>query len=405
MNKPLTVILVTVTLDAIGLGLILPILPALLREVSHQTEVAVHFGLLWACYALMQFLFSPVLGVLSDRFGRRPVLLMSLAGACVDYLVMAFAASLWILYVGRIVAGITGANMTVATAYIADITPEDQRAKRYGFMHACFGLGFIAGPALGGLLGDLSPRYPFLAAAAMNGLNFLLGCFVLPESRRTEAKKVEVKHLNPLRPLRHVWLLGGIGALLTIYIVMSMVGQVPMALWVIYCEEKFAWGAAMVGLSFAVFGLLHAVAQAFMTGWITKKLGEFGAIVFGILADATGYLLMAFATAGWVVFPIIPFLCLGGIAMPALQSLLSQRVSEEHQGELQGTLVSLTSLVTIFGPPIATTLHSYVANPQVGYVWIAAAALYLISVPALRQLRQSRPVERRSPELTSVTNG
>lgn len=381
MNRSLIVILATVTLDSVGIGLVTPVIPSLLRELSHDTHVAGKFGYFLALYSLMQFVFSPVLGSLSDRFGRRPVLLVSLAGAAIDYTVMALTPLLSVLYIGRVVAGITGANMAVATAYIADISREDERAKRFGYMNACLGLGFVAGPMLGGLVGAFSPRYPFLLAAVFNGLNFLVGYFVLPESRSPEANRTEKKSLNPIASMRWVWGVKVLLPLLSIFFVIHLVGQVPGTIWVIYGEDKFGWDARTVGLSLAAFGILFAVTQAFLTEPATKRFGERGAIVVGLLMDSTGYVLIAFATKGWMAFAVMPFLVAGGIAMPALQSLLSKQVDEGKQGELQGTLTSLMSLTSIFGPVVVTEL--YAAVSWTGVVWVAGAALYVLCFPAL----------------------
>ena len=390
MNKSLLVILATVTLDAVGMSLIMPILPGLLRELTGRDQVAGPFGVLLSIYALMQFVFSPILGALSDRFGRRPVLLVSLAGAAVDYLVMSMTSTLSILYVGRIVAGITGANMAVATAYIADITPEEDRSRRYGAMNACLGLGFVAGPLLGGTLGTISPRAPFLLAAVLNGLNFLLGLVLLPESRAGGPGRFGAASLNPFASLGRYLRLDGLPPLLTAFFLVQLVGQVPATLWVIYSEDKFGWDAGMVGLSLAAFGIFFAVSQAFLTGPITDRFGERRSILLGLLVDGTGFLLMALATRGWMVFPILPFLCMGGIATPALQSLLSGGVGEEEQGELQGTLASLTSLSSIVGPLAVTRGYAASSGTWTGIVWVGGAALYLLCIPALRRPARDR---------------
>jgi MFS transporter, DHA1 family, tetracycline resistance protein len=393
VNRPLVVILATVTLDSIGIGLITPVVPSLLRELSRDSHVAGRIGYFLAIYSLMQFVFSPILGSLSDRFGRRPVLLVSLAGAAVDYAVMALTPELWVLYLGRVIAGVTGANMAVATAYIADVSREDERARRFGYMNACFGLGFVAGPLLGGLVGTHSPRYPFLLAALFNGLNFLIGYLVLPESRPRETNRTVGTSFRPFASLRWVWGMTALLPLLTIYIVVQLVGQVGGTIWVIYGEERFGWDARMVGLSLAAFGTLHAVAQAFLTGPATRLAGERGSIVLGLLADGTAYVLMAFATDGWMAFALMPLFTAGGIAMPALQSLLSNQVVEEKQGELQGILTSLMSLAAVVGPIAVTELYAATSDSWKGAVWVAGAALYALCFPGLR---------RRPPPATAV---
>lgn len=397
MNKPLVVVLVTVGLDAVGIGLILPILPGLVRELARTDRIAGHYGVLVASYALMQFLFSPVLGALSDRFGRRPVLLVSLAGAAVDYAVMALTPTLAVVYVGRLVAGVTGANMAVATAYIADITPEGQRANRYGLMHAWFGLGFVAGPALGGLVGQLSPRCPFLLAAALNGLSFVAAWLVLPEPRPASAARTAVRDAKPFSPLRSVGTMRAVLPLLPICLVMEFVGQVPATLWVIYGEDRFGWDVATVGLSLTAFGLLRALSQAFVTGPVTRRLGEHWTVVLGVVLDAGGLVVLALAARGWVAFAAIPLLCLGCVATPALQSLLSRRVEGDRQGELQGTLVSMMNLVGVLGPLAATGVYGATLSTRPGFVWVCAAALYLLCGPALWRLRR-RPPPAPSPQ-------
>ena len=261
VNRALIVILATVTLDAVGIGLALPVIPTLLRELSHETRIAGRFGYFMAIYPFMQFLFSPALGRLSDRFGRRPVLLVSLGVASIDYLIMGLSPLLPVLYLGRVLAGMTGANLAVATAYIADISSPDARARRFGYMNACFGLGFVAGPLLGGLAGSFSARYPFLLAALFSGLNLLMGFFVLPESHKpgSEADQQGRSFVASLLSIRNNRTLL---PLLTIYFLVNLIGQIPGSLWIINGEDRFGWDVWMVGLTFAAFGILHAVAQA-----------------------------------------------------------------------------------------------------------------------------------------------
>ncbi|MHB1102094.1 MAG: Tet(A)/Tet(B)/Tet(C) family tetracycline efflux MFS transporter [Devosia sp.] len=392
MNKALIVILAAVTLDAVGIGLIFPILPALLREVTHATEIATLFGVMLALYAALQFLLSPVLGVLGDRFGRRPVLLISLAGAVIDYLIMAFSPELWMLVVGRAIAGITSANMAVATAYITDITPEEQRAKRFGYFHAMFGIGFIIGPVLGGVLGDIWVRAPFIAAAVLNALNFALALFVLPESRPgTREARFELKSLNPFGSLKWALTFRALLPLMAIFLIMNFVGQMYGTVWVLYGEDAFAWDALTIGLSLGAFGLFHAGAQAFLTGPVAARVGERAALVIGFAAEFTALIVIGFSSQGWIMFAVMPLFALGGVGMPALQSLTTTQVGADKQGQLQGVLASIVSLSAIFGPLFFSVVYFAVKPGWAGSIWIVGALVYMLAVPLMLGIRR-RPV-------------
>lgn len=384
MRKPHIVILFTVLLDAIGFGLIMPILPGLLHSLA-DSDIAVskNYGALLAVYALMQFLFSPILGALSDRFGRRPVLLASLAGAAVDYLVMAAAPNLSWLYVGRVLAGITGANMAVATAYLTDVTPEAERAGRFGQMGAALGVGFIAGPLIGGLLGALHLRAPFLAAAAMNGLNLLLAFFVLPESRERQRGPREKRNMNAFAALHRLRGTPNLLPLVGVYAVIMLGSQAPGTLWIIYGEDRFAWTTTIAGVSLAAFGACHALSQAFAIGPLVARLGERVALLIGLAADGLGLVLMAIATRGWMPFAILPLFAVGGITIPSLQAMLARQVDDSRQGELQGTLTSIASLIGVGGPLAAAWLYAASQRMWPGLVWAISAALYLLVLPLL----------------------
>ena len=390
MNRQRVVILCIVALDAIGIGLIFPILPALLKEVTGSREISLLYGVILALYAFMQFVFSPVLGALSDRYGRRPVLLISIAGATIDYLCMAFSPLLVVLMVGRAIAGLTSANIAVATAYITDITAEDQRAKRFGWMSAGFGVGFIVGPVIGGTLGELHLRAPFMLAAALNAMNLVFVLTMLPETRARSLEPFALGSLNPLAPMRWAFSLTQILPLLGMFALFGLIGNIPGTVWVLYTQDKYRWNALMVGLSLASFGAWHAGSQAFLTGPITARLGEARTIVFGICSDVIAFVLVALATRGWMVFAIAPFFALSGVALPALQSLMSTHVSEERQGELQGVLASLTSLTAIIGPLLGTAIYFYTRSRWIGAIWILGAALYVLMIPLLAADRRRR---------------
>ncbi|WP_405051514.1 TCR/Tet family MFS transporter [Silvimonas sp.] len=393
MNKPLIVIFTAIGLDAVGIGLIFPILPRLLEEVTHAGNVAPWIGIMTALYAVMQFVFAPVLGALSDRLGRRPILLISLAGAAINYMVMAFAPQLWMLLIGRAIAGLTSANISVATAYITDISPQETRARRFGLFNAMFGIGFIIGPVLGGVLGDYWLRLPFIAAAALNAGNLLLALFVLPESRTPSREKIDLAALNPLRPLRWVFSMKSLAPITLIFFILSASGEVYGTCWALWGNDAFQWNGLWIGLSLGTFGICQSLAQAFLPGPAVKLLGERGAILTGIAGICVALGLLAFATQGWMVFAIMPLFALGGIGVPALQSLATRLVDETRQGQFQGVLASVVALASIIGPLAFSTFYYVVRAQWPGAIWLAVVLVYLIAVPLVLGLRfRSSPI-------------
>jgi MFS transporter, DHA1 family, tetracycline resistance protein len=387
VNKALVVILATVAIDAIGAGLIFPILPDLLAEVTGGGDIGLLYGLMLAIYALMQFVASPVLGALSDRFGRRPVLLLSLAGTLLDYLVMALSPLGWVLVVGRAIAGITSANMAVASAYITDITPAEQRAQRFGLVGAVMSMGFIVGPVIGGVMGAWWLRSPFLVAALFNGLNLLVALFVLPESRKATEGRFDLKSLNPLGSLVWLWNFKPLLPLVIVSVVFGLIAAVPGTIWVLYGAERFGWDPVHMGLSLSVFGVTGALSQTFLVGPLSRRFGDLGTLMIGVAFDTLAYALMAFADQSWMGYAVTPLFALGGVAMPALQSLLTSQVNDDQQGQLQGVMASLMSLAGIVGPVLTTALFFSTRHIWIGTVWIVGAALYVAATPLFATVR------------------
>ncbi|GGY13742.1 TCR/Tet family MFS transporter [Paludibacterium paludis] len=387
MTPPLIIIFIAIALDAIGIGLIFPILPRLLAEVAHTGNIAPYLGIMTSLYALMQFLFAPVLGALSDRLGRRPVLLASLAGAAVNYWVMAFAPQLWMLLVGRAIAGLSSANLSVATAYITDITPADRRAQRFGLFNAMFGIGFIIGPVLGGLLGDYGLRLPFIAAAALTSGNLLLAFFVLPESRAPRREPIDLVSLNPLRPLRWALCAKPLLPVTALFFILSAAGEAYGTCWALWGHDTFRWDGLHIGLSLGLFGACQALAQVFLPGPAIKWLGERGTVLTGLAGAIVTLTVMAFAREGWMVFAVMPALALAGIGSPALQALATRLVDEHRQGQLQGVLASAVSLASIVAPFVFSTVYFTVGGQWPGGVWLFAVAIQALAVPLVLGLR------------------
>ncbi|MFK4809474.1 TCR/Tet family MFS transporter [Devosia sp. ZW T5_3] len=387
MSRPLTVIFTAIVLDAVGIGLIFPILPSLLQEVTHAENVAPYIGIMTALYAIMQFICAPVLGSLSDRLGRRPVLLISIAGAAVNYLFLAFAPSLWLLLIGRAIAGLTGANISVAMAYITDISPEDKRARRFGLFNAMFGIGFIIGPVLGGALGDHWLRLPFIAAAVLNTANLLLAFFVLPESRTPSKAKIDLASLNPLRPLRWVFSLKSLLPVVFIFFVFSATGEAYGTSWALWGNDTFGWNGLWIGLSLGAFGICQTLAQAFLPGPAVKLLGERAAILTGIGCACLALTVMALANQSWMIFAIMPVFALAGIGVPALQSLATRQVDASQQGQFQGVLASAVSLASIAAPLGFSSFYFVVQAQWPGAIWLSVVAVYALSVPLVLGLR------------------
>jgi DHA1 family tetracycline resistance protein-like MFS transporter len=387
MNKALIIILFSITLDAIGIGLIFPILPSLLRELTGSSDISSLYGFVLAGYALMLFLFAPLLGMLSDRFGRRPILMIAMAGAAIDYLIMTFAANVEILIIGRLVAGMTAASMAVATAYITDITKEDDRAKHFGYLGACFGVGFIIGPVLGGLLGEIWIRAPFLAASVFNALNFALALFLLPESRSKKhlekKQKFNFKQINPFAPLGWAIKFKAIRPLLIVFVGFSFVGSIYGTIWVLFTEDRYGWSMAMVGLSLAIYGLFNASAQAFLAGHVTSWFGEKRALLYGLSFEMAALIILAIFGQWWVIFVLLPIFALGDIGGPALQSLLTSKVTSNKQGQLQGVLMSFAALASVAGPVFFTQIYAFVRTEWAGSIWLVAVAIYFLLLPVI----------------------
>jgi DHA1 family tetracycline resistance protein-like MFS transporter len=378
-------IFITVLIDIIGFGIIIPVLPQLLQQLLHVTDrtdisaISKPAIFLTLIYGLMQFIFAPILGSLSDRYGRRPVLLFSLLGFGLDYIFLAFAPSIGWLFLGRMISGITGASITTASAYMADISNEKNRAQNFGIIGAAFGLGFIIGPMLGGLLGELGTRIPFLVAAGLALVNALYGYFVLPESLDMEHRRAfDLKRANPIGSLKNLnkypAVFGLIIALLFIYIAAHSV----QSNWSFANINKFGWTPKTIGISLAVVGVLISLVQGLLIRVVNPKLGNEKSVYIGIALYALGLTLFAFATQGWMMFLFLVPYCLGGISGPALQAIISLHVPKNEQGELQGSLTGLQSLTTIIGPPMMIGLTSYFSiKNDPNHIYFPGAAFLL----------------------------
>lgn len=369
-------IFITLLIDITGWGIVIPVVPKLIQELINNPDLSVasqYGGWLSFVYAAMQFLFASVLGGLSDRYGRRPVILFSLLGFSINFMIQALAPTIFWLFVGRIFSGVTGASITAASAYIADISNDEDRAKNFGMIGAAFGLGFIIGPVIGGVLGQYGARIPFYAASALCLINFLYGLFILPESLDKEHRRTfNWKRANPVGSLlnlkKYPEIIGLIIALIFVYIA----GHAVQTNWTFFTMYKFDWSERMVGISLGVSGFMAALVQGYLIRLIQPKIGNEKSIFYGLLLYSVGMILFAFASESWMMFAFLVPYGLGGIAGPALQSVISAQVPKNEQGELQGALASLVSLTAIVGPPMMTNIFYYFTHDQAPFKFAGA---------------------------------
>ena len=369
-------IFITLLIDITGWGIVIPVVPKLIQELTHIEDLSVasrYGGWLSFSYAAMQFIFASVLGGLSDKYGRRPIILFSLLGFSFNFLIQALAPTIFWLFVGRIFSGVSGASITTASAYIADISTDEDRAKNFGMIGAAFGLGFIIGPVIGGVLGQYGARVPFYAASALCLVNFLYGWFILPESLDKNSRRpFNWRRANPVGSLlqlrKYPQILGLIAALVFVYIAAHAV----QTNWTFFTMYQFDWTEKLVGISLGVSGFMAALVQGYLIRFIQPKIGSEKSIFYGLTLYAIGMVLFAFASESWMMFAFLIPYGLGGIAGPALQSVISAEVPKNEQGELQGALASLISLTAIIGPPLMTNTFYYFTHDSAPFLFPGA---------------------------------
>ncbi|MDF1804081.1 TCR/Tet family MFS transporter [Thalassovita sp.] len=385
---PILFIMMTVMLDAMGIGLIMPIMPDLIQEVSGTSlaSAAIWGGILATSFALMQFLFAPLLGRLSDAYGRRPVLLVSLLVMAADYLVMAVAGSIWLLLVGRIVGGITAATHSTANAYMADISAPKDKAANFGLIGAGFGVGFVLGPVLGGLLAEYGTRAPFYAAAGLALANALFGMTVLRETVTDDTRRpFELARSNPFSSFRGMASLGAVSPLLWVMFLYQLANVVYPAIWAYFSTARFGWSPGMIGVSLAVYGVSMVVVQGGLIRPAIRIFGEARTVALGLGVEVIALLLVAFVPDGRVVLLLIPVSALGAIGLPALQGILSRIAPDNAQGELQGVLSSIASVAMIFGPLLMTQVFALFTGSAApfhlpGAPFVLAAGLMMLGL-------------------------
>ncbi len=387
-NRQLIFIFITILIDVIGLGIIIPVIPKLIQELSGEglSEASRYGGWLMFSYAIMQFLFSPILGGLSDKFGRRPVLLISLFGLGIDYIFMAWAPSMTWLFLGRIIAGISGASFTTATAYIADISEPEKRAQNFGLVGAAFGLGFIIGPVVGGISAQWGSRIPFIAASVLTLMNFLYGYFFIPESLDSNNRRnFEWKRANPVSSLLNLKRYPAVSSLAACLMLIYIASHAVQSNWSYYTMLKFSWNESMVGYSLGFVGVLVSLVQGGLIRIVIPKIGQVKSIYAGLAFYAIGLLLFAFASSSWMMYAFLIPYCLGGLAGPALQGFISNHVPANEQGELQGALTSLISVTSIIGPVLMNGLFAYFTSAETPYYFpgapfILASIMIIVSI-------------------------
>lgn len=355
-------ILVTILIDCIGFGIIIPIMPDLIKQLTggDLSEASRYGGWLIVAYSIMQFIFSPILGSLSDKMGRRPILLISLFGMGVDYIFLAFAPTILWLFVGRIFAGISGASITTASAYIADVSPPEKRAQNFGLIGAAFGLGFIIGPVIGGVFAQYGIRVPFMIAAGLSLINWLYGYFILPESLKMENRRsFDWRRANPVGALKQIKKYPALLGLLIALLILYLAAQSTQTIWSYYTIEKFNWNTTWVGYSLGFVGITVAIVQGGLIRIIIPKFGNKKSIQIGLILYVIGFATFAVATEGWMMFAFMVPYALAGITGPAIQGIISKQIPPNEQGELQGIMTGLMSLASIFGPLLMSNLFFY----------------------------------------------
>ncbi len=398
-NLPLLFILITVAIDSMGIGLIMPVMPDLIREVTggDLAQAALWGGVLATVYAVMQFLFGPVVGSLSDWLGRRPVLLTALFVMTLDYLVMAVAGVLWLLFLGRVVGGITAATNTTASAYIADISEPEEKAANFGLIGAAFGVGFVIGPLLGGVLGEYGTRAPFWAAAALAAANMAFGWLVLPESVTDRIRRpFSWARGNPLGAFRQVSRLPGVGRLLWLFFVYETGFFVYPAIWAYFTRARFGWEPGMVGLSLAAFGIAIAVVQGGLIRVILRTFGERRTIIYGLWFNVAAFLAFALVQSGTLALLLTPLTAVGVVVTPALQGRMSRIAPDDAQGELQGVLTSVVAVATIVSPLLMTQIFALFTRPGApvhlpGAPFLLSMALMLVCLAIFAGAPRPRP--------------
>lgn len=396
----------TVFLDAMGIGLITPVIPDLLQELSKADlgQAAIIGGYLSFIYAFMQFLAAPTLGNLSDRFGRRPVLLISLATLSIDYVIMGLAPNLVFLFIGRLIAGIAGATHSTASAFIADISSPQNRTRNFGLLGAAFGIGFVAGPIIGGLIGEYGTRAPFYAAAFLVMLNFLYGLFLLPESLPKQHRRpFSWTRANPIGAFMQAFVIPGMMLFFITFFLFNLAQYIYPSIWPYYPKEAFNWSASDIGLSLGIYGLCHAIVQAGVIRLSLKYFQESTVVMLGILINAAAMFGLLFISQGWMIYAFLPLSALGGIAAPALQGIMSRRTSKQSQGELQGALSSIMGITTIISPLIMTQLFFFFTQKETGFYnpagpfGVASLIIVIALIPFLAALKSDRKKQTDQP--------
>jgi DHA1 family tetracycline resistance protein-like MFS transporter len=392
----LNFVLVCVFIDMLGIGLIVPVLPLLVGEfVSGRDEQALWFGLMTTVFGLMQFIFMPMLGALSDRVGRRPVLMVSMAGMGINFLATAWAPSIAWMFIGRIVGGMSSASMSVASAYASDISTSENRAKSFGKVGAAFGLGFICGPMLGGLLGSVNLHLPFYVAAALSGANLLYGYFAVPESLPMEGRgEFKLAKINPFSALGRLLKRTEIRGLVIVYALMTFAQMMLQSTWVLYTTFRFDWTPRENGIALFCVGVSAAVVQAGLLGILMHRFGERRLSLLGLTSGAITYLLYGLATQGWMMYVFILCNLLAFAAGPALQSIISKSSAAGEQGELMGSLQSISSLGIIFMPLVGTSIlgaasHLPAHDWRIGATFFLCAAMQAIAILVCRRYFRS----------------